>query len=769
MSRPKTAKTRSRDRKVADSKARPNVQPVLSKRNLNVLLCFLLATATIALYSPVIEYPFVVLDDTDYVTSNVHVHGGLSWRTIKWAFTEFTAANWHPLTWLSHALDYQLFALNPAGHHLDSVLIHALNVVLLFLVLRWLTGRVAPSLLVAALFALHPINVESVAWVAERKNVLCTFFFLAAIGAYAWYAQRPRGSRYLSVLVLFAMGLMAKPMVITLPLVLLLLDYWPLGRTPDSPASPFHAPQQAISKLLLEKIPLLAMSAASALVTMRAQRGGYAVRTLYQFPFASRVENAIVSYTLYLWKMLWPERLAIAYPHAAASLPAWQWISSGLVLTTITVLVIIFRAHRYLPVGWFWFLGMLVPVIGLVQVGDAAMADRYAYLPLIGVFIVGAWALDDWSRVKDIRQTWLIIPAAVALIALSVATHRQMTYWGSEYDLWSHSLAVTEGNIFAHDALGAALMDPHTTMSQRDQENFTPEQRMEAARSHLEHALAMRRALARENPNTYLPDMAVTLNNLANLERTQNNLEAARHYYEEGLEIHAQLAQQNLDPYPADRAQALNNLAYLERSKLENDKALLHFEDALKIYRGLAQQNPEQYLPNVGEVLNSLAVTERDEKRMDEARRDYYEALGIRRRLVQQNAGEYLPFLAMTLNDLGVLDGAENRTEEARQHYEEALKLYRQLTDRDPDTFSRYLAGTLNNLAFLYENQHRIEESRADYNEALSLYRKLFRADPNQYAGDVARVEASLQGLEKKEGPKPGTPGTGAKKELGAD
>jgi hypothetical protein len=293
MSRPKTAKTRSRDRKVADSKARPNVQPVLSKRNLNVLLCFLLATATIALYSPVIEYPFVVLDDTDYVTSNVHVHGGLSWRTIKWAFTEFTAANWHPLTWLSHALDYQLFALNPAGHHLDSVLIHALNVVLLFLVLRWVTGRVAPSLLVAALFALHPINVESVAWVAERKNVLCTFFFLAAIGAYAWYAQRPRGSRYLSVLVLFAMGLMAKPMVITLPLVLLLLDYWPLGRTPDSPASPFHAPQQAISKLLLEKIPLLAMSAASALVTMRAQRGGYAVRTLYQFPFASRVEKAM--------------------------------------------------------------------------------------------------------------------------------------------------------------------------------------------------------------------------------------------------------------------------------------------------------------------------------------------------------------------------------------------------------------------------------------------------------------------------------------------
>lgn len=736
---------------------------------MNVLLCFLLAAGTIALYSPVIEYPFVVLDDADYVTSNLHVHGGLSWRTIKWAFTEFTAANWHPLTWLSHALDYQLFALNPAGHHLDSILIHALNVVLLFMVLRWLTGRVAPSLLVAALFALHPINVESVAWVAERKNVLCTFFFLAAIGAYAWYAQRPRGLRYLSVLVLFAMGLMAKPMVITLPFVLLLLDYWPLGRTPDSPASALHPPQLAISKLLLEKIPLLMLSAASALVTMQAQRGGYAVRTLHQFSIAARIENAILSYTLYLWKTLWPARLAIAYPHAAASLPPWQWISSGLVLISLTVLVIIFRAHRYLPVGWLWFLGMLVPVIGLVQVGDAAMADRYAYLPLIGVFVIIAWGLDDWSGVKNIRQTWLIVPAVGALIALSVATHRQMAYWESEYDLWSHSLAVTEGNIFSHDALGAALMDPDTTMSQRDQENFTPEQRMEAARSHLEQALAMRRELARENPNTYLPDMAVTLNNLANLERTQNNLESARRYYEEGLEIHAQLAKQNLDPYPADRAQALNNVAYLERSKLENDKALLHFEDALKIYRQLARQNPDQYLPNVGEVLNSLAVTERDEKRMDEARRDYYEALEIRRRLVRQNPGEYLPFLAMTLNDLGVLDGAENRTEEARLHYEEALNLYRQLTDRDPDTFSRYLAGTLNNLAFLYERQNRIEESRTDYNEALGLYRRLFRADPTHYAGDVARVEASLRSLEKKEGPKPDARGIGTKKALGAD
>ncbi len=743
-------KTLAQRRRAPNPRAVPKSGPFLSGTNLNIVLCVLLAAATVALYIPVIGYPFVVLDDTDYVTSNLHVHGGLSWSTIKWAFTAFTAANWHPLTWLSHAFDYQLFALNPAGHHLDSVLIHALNVVLLFLVLQWLTGRVGSSLMVAALFAWHPINVESVAWVAERKNVLSTFFFLAAIGAYGWYAQKPHWRRYLLVVALFALGLMAKPMVITLPFVLLLLDYWPLGRTPASPPSMVRAPQLPVSKLLLEKMPLLAMSAASAFVTMKAQRGGYAVRTLYQFSVAARIENAIVSYALYLWKMLWPARLAIAYPHAAAGLPAWQWVLSGLVLSCITALVIIFRCHRYLPVGWLWFLGMLVPVIGLVQVGDAAMADRYAYLPLIGIFVIIAWGLGDWLRVQNVPRTWRVVPAVGVLIALSLVTHRQMSYWGNEYDLWTHSLAVTDENIFAHDALGAALMDPDTTMSRRDLENFTPEQRMEEARRHLEQALAMRRALAQKNPDTYLPDMAVTLNNLANLARTQNKVDEARRYYEEGLRIHSRLAVQNLDPYPGDRAQALMNLAYLERSEKENDKALLHFDGALEIYRQLAQQNPDQYRPDVAEVLNGLAVTERDEKRMDEARRHYEEALEIRRQLARQNAVAYLPYLAMTLNDLGVLDGAEKRTEDARQHYEEALKFYRQLTEQDPDTYSRYLAGTLNNLAFLYQGQNRIEESRADYNEALGLYRKLLRADPDRYAGDVARVEVSLQELNTK-------------------
>lgn len=743
------SKPRAHRRKL-NNQARSGTATFLTGKVRTTLLCLLLLAATIALYSPVIEYPFVVLDDTDYVTANMHVHGGVSWSTVKWAFTAFTAANWHPLTWLSHALDYQLFALNPAGHHLDSVLIHAFNAVLLFLVLQWLTGRVGRSLLVAALFALHPINVESVAWIAERKNVLSTFFFVAAIGAYAWYAQNPHWRRYLSVVALFALGLMAKPMVITLPFVLLLLDYWPLGRTPGSPPSHVHAPQLPISQLLMEKIPLLAISAASALVTVEAQRGGYAVRTLHQFSLAGRIENAVVSYALYLWKMLWPARLAIAYPHAAAGLPTWQWVLSELGLIGITAMAVIFRRRRYVTVGWLWFLGMLIPVIGLVQVGDAAMADRYAYLPLIGIFVIIVWSVGDWLQVQNVAQVWRVVPVFGVLIALSGVTRRQMSYWDSEYDLWSHSLAVAEENPFAHDALGTVLMDTSMTLSPHGLENLTAEQRMEEARRHLEQSLAMRRELARKNPDTYLPDMTVTLNNLANLERTENNAEEARRYYEEGLQIHYQLAQQNRDPYPGDRAQALTNLGYLERSKMENDKALLHFEGALEIYRELAQQNPDQYLPSVAEALNGLAVIERDEKRIDDAQHHYEEALRIRRELAKQDANAYLPYLATTLNDLGVLEGGENQTEDAREHYEEALKIYRQLTEKDPDTYSRYLAGTLNNLAFLYQNQHRIEESRGDYTEALTLYRKLFRADPNRYAGDVARVEASLGELEKK-------------------
>jgi len=707
-----------------------------------------LALATLALYRPVAGYLFVALDDYDYVTGNAHVHSGLAWSTFKWAFTTFAAANWHPLTWLSHALDYQLFAMNPPGHHLHSVLLHALNAVVLFLLLNWATKRMGPSLLVAALFAVHPLNVESVAWVSERKNVLSTLFFFLAIAAYAWYTRKPDWRRYLLVAGLFAAGLMAKPMVISLPFVLLLLDYWPLARIQTHENALANGmPRVEFSRLIAEKIPLLALSAGSAWITLKAQRSGMAVRSLHQFPLPIRIENAVVAYGLYLWKMLWPARLAVFYAHPASALPAWQSILSALVLIAVTVLVIAFHRKRYLAVGWFWFLGTLVPVIGLVQVGDAAMADRYAYIPLIGIFVMISFGLADLADAKDVGATWRVVPALCVLAALAFVTHLQMSYWNSDYDLWAHALAIDQTNPIAHDSIASSLLDPDTAMTANDLYSLDTEQkRMDEARKHYERALALRRELTLQNPALYLPDMASTLNNLANLDRRQNRLDEARQLYAEALKIHRQLAQQNLDTYPPELALALNNLGFLERAEKRTDDAYPHFEEALGIYRQLVRENPEAYLPGLAVTLNNLAVCEKDQNRLVLSRQHYEEALNVRRQLAQQASEDYLQDVAMTLNDLGNLDGMENRSGDERAHFEESSGIYRKLAQHDPDRYAPFLAGTLNNLGFLDKNQNRLDESRASYEEALMLYRKLAESD-GKYAADVARVEGSLQEL----------------------
>ncbi len=369
----------------------------------NVILCLLLVVATLALYNPVNRNPFVNYDDDRYVVDNPHVHNGLGVDTITWALTSTEQANWHPVTWLAHAVDYSLFHQNPAGYHFTSLVIHAANAVLLFLLLAYATGRIGPSLFVALLFAVHPINVESVAWVAELKNVLSTFFFLAGIGAYGWYARKPHWTRYLAVAGIFILGLMSKPMVITFPFALLLLDYWPLGRIEGSPLNSLRVPQFSRSRLLAEKIPLLALSAASAVITMQAQQTGGAVRSTAQFSFGVRLENAAVAYAMYLWKMIWPSHLAPIYPHPGNSLAAWQVAVSFLILLAVSGVVLKFRARRYLLTGWLWFLGTLVPVIGLVQVGDQAMADRYAYIPLIGIFVMIAWSC---IRLRRVAKAW---------------------------------------------------------------------------------------------------------------------------------------------------------------------------------------------------------------------------------------------------------------------------------------------------------------------------------------------------------------------------
>lgn len=414
----------------------------------NVIVCLLIVVATLLLYNPVNRHPFVNYDDPGYVTDNLHVRQGLSWDGIVWAFTTTEQANWHPLTWISHEIDFSLFHLNPAGHHFVNLLIHALNAALLFLLLMWGTKRLGASLFVALLFALHPINVESVAWIAERKNVLSTLFFLLALGAYGWYAIKPGMQRYLAVVVLFAMSLMAKPMMVTFPFVLLLVDWWPLDRLKENNAG----------KLVLEKIPLLALSIASSVITMIAQQAGGATRSTLQFSLGMRLENAIVAYAAYLWKAIWPAHLAPMYPYPVDGIPAWQVLVSLMALGVISALVFIFRERRYLLVGWLWFLGTLVPVIGLVQVGDQAMADRYAYVPLIGISAMIAFGLADLACARNAG----IAPRAVVIagisLALCFATNRQLGYWSNNLYLWSHTLAITQKNFIAENNMGGALL-----------------------------------------------------------------------------------------------------------------------------------------------------------------------------------------------------------------------------------------------------------------------------------------------------------------------
>jgi hypothetical protein len=441
-------------------------------------LGLVLVVATVALYYPVSGHPFVNYDDNVYVTDNVQVKSGLNWDTVQWAFTTSEAGNWHPVTWLSHAFDYQLFQADPAGHHNTNLLLHVLNVLLLFWVLQQATGFTGRSWVVAALFALHPINVESVAWISERKNLLSMLFFLLALGAYRWYVREPRTSRYCVVAALFALGLMAKPQVISLPLVLLLWDYWPLRRMAiagdpaavdaagDCPALAKNRlergtlTQRSFSWLVGEKLPLLALCGASAFITMRAQQTAGAMHTVKNsFPLSIRLGNAIVCYARYLGKAFWPSHLALIYPHPGTSLRTWEIFAALILLLAVTALVIKERRLRYLLVGWFWFLGTMVPMIGLVQVGEQAMADRYAYLPFIGLFIMVCWGVADWTGQRKVSAAVLAGASVVVLVALSVVAYRQLGYWRDNVVLWTHIIEVTDPNYIAEDDLGGALLN----------------------------------------------------------------------------------------------------------------------------------------------------------------------------------------------------------------------------------------------------------------------------------------------------------------------
>jgi protein O-mannosyl-transferase len=420
-----------------------------------VIFCLLLVAATLAFYNPIIHNQFTGFDDWNYILKNPQVQRGLTWNTVKWSFTTFYDGNWHPLTWLSHALDYRLFHLNPIGHHYTNLLLHAANAVLVFLLLRRATGSVRLSLVVAALFALHPVNVESVAWAAERKNVLSMFFFLLALQAYDRYGRAPRRYLYWAVAVYFALGLMAKPQIVTLPFVLLLWDYWPLERmfARSAPGLAPGAPTaRSFGYLVREKLPLFVLAAADSVVTAIAQRGGNAVRTFSEAPVQLRLENIFVSYVRYVGTAFWPSRLAPMYPRPD-SLPAWEVVGAVALLLLLSALVLLLRERRYLLVGWCWFLGTLVPMIGIITVGDQAMADRYAYLPFVGLFVAVVWTLNAVASEYRIPRAWRSVAAVGAVFVLGCLTYRQVGYWRDDPTLWRYTLSVTERNYVAHNNL----------------------------------------------------------------------------------------------------------------------------------------------------------------------------------------------------------------------------------------------------------------------------------------------------------------------------
>ena len=481
------------------------------REHINIFVCLFLVITTIAVYGQVHEFKFVNYDDTDYVTENINIREGFTPGSVTWAFTTVHAANWHPLTWLSHMLDYRLFGMHPGNHHLTNLFLHIINTLLLFFVFRKMTGGLWQSAFVAALFALHPLHVESVAWVSERKDVLSTFFWMLTMWCYAAYVFRPSVFRYLGMLVFFVFGLMSKPMLVTLPCVLLLLDYWPFRRFSHQGNSGHRIyGNMSVFKLVLEKAPLFGLVGISCGVTYYAQKHGGAVKSLDFIPFADRVANALVSYVLYIGKMIYPIKLACLYPHPGA-LAWWQVLTASLFLLLVSALVIrTVKTHSYFMVGWLWFLGTLVPVIGLVQVGAQSMADRYTYIPMIGLFIMVAWGIPEVLKTCKFRKVFLWVFSVGIILILTGLTWKQAGYWKNSVTLFEHALDVTENNNAIHYNLGNVLVKMGQDMG---------------SMNHYLQAIQIK------------PDFTDAHNNLANLYAQLGNPDAAVEHYLKVLAI----------------------------------------------------------------------------------------------------------------------------------------------------------------------------------------------------------------------------------------
>jgi len=526
----------------------PAAHPRSSSRVI-LLLAFLLAAGTFALYAPALSNGFVNYDDSDYVTQNSHVLQGLTWPNIVWSFgTDNPAANWHPLTWISHMLDVQWYGLQPAGHHFTNVLLHSAGVALLFLAIALGTARIWPSAAVAAMYALHPLNVEAVAWVAERKAVLSMLFLFLTLLAYGWYVRKPNAARYGCVLLSFALGLMSKVMLIALPFVFLLLDYWPLGRFPDSEDANHR---RSFAQLVLEKIPLFALSVAAGAMTLFVHHKEGALTA--SMPFAWRVKNALYSYVAYLGKEIWPSHLAVFYPHPENYL-AWSVVAiCTLFLLAITALAWRYRQHRYLLVGWLWYLGTMFPMIGFIQSGRQGMADRYMQLPMLGVLVAVIWFIADFAVRARLDRNLLTASFALVAAPYALVSHTQIAYWHDSISLFTHALQVTHNNGVAENDLGSALLEKG---------------QVQLAEPHFRAATRI------------IPDLASAHYNLATTLHRQNHPDEAVREYRLSIPLFSD---------PLEAAQAHNNLGILFLSLQNNSEAMKELSAAISL--NPAEQN----------------------------------------------------------------------------------------------------------------------------------------------------------------------------------